>query len=544
MTVDRLDRHARFIDDITCGRLTRRDVIKRGAALGLSGSAIASLLTAMSGIEPAAAAQVAATPAAGTAKKGGELRVGLTVDIATLDPHFSGSKIDRQVFFNIYNALVTLDTNLTIKPGLAESWEAPDSKSYVFHLRQGVKFHDGSDFNAAAVKANFDRMMDPNEQSLRRGEIASIASVDVVDDATVKLNLKQPDSALLATLTDRAGMIISPTAIQKYGKDLARNPVGSGPFQFVEWQKGDHIQIKRFDGYWNEGLPYLDSVRYRVILDDSVRLAALKNGELDIVDTVPPPFVADTKKAENLQTIDVPSLAVWWFWLNTTKPPFDNKSLRQAFADAVDIETIVKSIYLGIGVPANGPISPASWAYDKSIPPRKQDLDKAKSELSAGGKADGFSFTFEGSNNAIDLQVLQLVQAQIQQVGLKMDITQVDTAKQIADTVAHNFQATWAQWSGRPDPDGNTYNHFHTDGGMNYGAYSNPEVDKLLEQARAVSDHEQRKQIYSQVTKLLQEDVPAIFIWHPDEPKAMTKKLHDYPPIPDGMMRFAAVWLD
>jgi peptide/nickel transport system substrate-binding protein len=542
--VDRHDRQAHRMANVSNGRLTRRDVLTRGATLGVGAAAVAPWLASRGAGTRGLAFGAATPPTGGEAKRGGELRVGLTVDIATLDPHFSGSKIDRQIFFNIYETLVSLDPDLQIQPGLAESWEAPDPQTYVFHLRSGVTFHDGTDFDAAAVKANFDRMMDPDQKSLRRGEIASVDSVDVIDATTVKVNLKQPDSALLATLTDRSGMIISPAAIQQYGKDLARNPVGTGPFRFVEWQKDDHILIQRFDGYWQEDLPYLDGVRYRVILDDSVRIAARKNSELDIVDYVPPPFVADTKAAANLQTVDVPSLAVWWFWLNTTKPPFDNKALRQAFADAVDIETIVQSIYLGIGVPANGPISPASWAYDASIPPRPRDLAKAKSELAAGGQPDGFQFTFEGSSNATDLQVLQLVQAQIAEAGITMDITQVDTATQISDTVAHNFEATWAQWSGRPDPDGNTYNHFHTGGGMNYGVYSNPQVDELLDQARQVSDHEQRKQLYSQVTQMLQEDVPAIFIWHPDEPKAMTTRLHDYPPIPDGMMRFAAVWLD
>src|SRR5215213_3498673 len=188
---------------------------------------------------PAAAAPTqaapaeAAKPAAGGAipTKGGTLRVGFYVEAATMDPHLSGSKIDRQVYHNVFEPLVTLDNKLQIKPGLAESWTQPDPKTIVFKLQQGVKFHDGTDFDAEAVKLNFDRMQNPETKSLRTGEIANVQNAEVVDKNTVKLNLKRPDAALLATLTDRAGMIISPAAVAKFGPDLQRNPVGTGPFQ-------------------------------------------------------------------------------------------------------------------------------------------------------------------------------------------------------------------------------------------------------------------------------------------------------------------------
>jgi len=512
--------------------ITRRGFLR--ATLGGAG-VVASL--------PLLAGAAAAQPAAEAPKKGGTLRVGLYVDAVTMDPHYSGSKVDRQVYFNIYNALVGLGSNLDIVPELAESWETPDPTTYIFKLRKGVKFHDGTDFNAKAVKVNFDRMMNPDNKSLRSGEVRSVDSVEVIDAATVKLRLKQPDSALLATLTDRAGMMISPAAIQKFGKDLARNPVGTGPFTYVRWQKDDHILLKRNDAYWERGKPYLDQVRYRVILDDSVKVSALKAGELDIIDYVQPKDVAGLKSDAALNVVDVQSLAVWWFWLNATRPPFDSKPLREAFAYAIDIDAIVKRLYLGVGVPANGPIPPASWAYDSSIPFRARDLAKAKAKLAEGGKPGGFRFVFEANNTPIDLQVVQAVKAQVAEVGIDMDLLPVDTAKQISDTVAKNYEATWSQWSGRPDPDGNTYNQFYKGAGMNYGGYDNPRVNELLNKARAVADKGQRKQIYSELVRALNEDVPCIFLWHPVEPKAMLKTVQAYPPIPDGMMRFAGVWL-
>jgi peptide/nickel transport system substrate-binding protein len=514
--------------------ITRRRFLRAA----LAGAGAAASLPLLHGVAARAAQAAADAP-----KRGGTLRVGLYVDAVTMDPHYSGSKVDRQVYFNIYNTLVGLAANLDIVPELAESWETPDPTTYIFRLRKGVKFHDGTDFDAKAVKANFDRMMNPDNKSLRGGEVRSIDSVEVLDPAAVKLRLKQPDSALLATLTDRAGMMISPAAIQKYGQDLARNPVGTGPFSFVRWQKDDHILLRRNDAYWDRGKPYLDQVRYRVILDDSVKVNALKTGELDIIDYLQPKDVAGLKADASLTVVDVPSLAVWWFWLNTTKPPFDNRALREAVAYAIDIETIVKRLYLGVGVPANGPIPPSSWAYDRSAPFRARDLAKARAKLAEGGKPNGFKFVFESNNSPADLQVVQAVKAQVAEVGIDMDILPVDTGKQISDTVAKNYEATWAQWSGRPDPDGNTYNHFSRGGGMNYGGYDNPKVSDLLNRARAVSDRAQRKQIYSEIVRSLNQDVPCIFLWHPVEPKAMLKKVQAYPPIPDGMMRFAGVWM-
>src|SRR5215470_16215032 len=254
--------------------LSRRDFVTSGAALAT---------TAVVGLQPRAA--VAQAP-----KKGGTLRVGFYIEAATMDPHLSGSKVDRQVYHNIYEPLVTLDVKLGIKPGLAESWTQPDPKTLVFKLRRGVKFHDGTDFNAEVAQFNFDRMK-TEPKSVRKGETASIDTVDVVDAHTIKLNLKKADASLLATLTDRAGMMISPKVVQERGVELGRNAkgAGTGPFEFVEWIKDDHLLIKRNEQYWNkQGGPYLDRVRYRPIPDDTVKLQSLQSGEIDVIDYVRP----------------------------------------------------------------------------------------------------------------------------------------------------------------------------------------------------------------------------------------------------------------
>src|SRR6266404_1396247 len=428
-----------------------------------------------------------------------------------MDPHLSGSKIDRQVYHNIYEPLVVLDANLGIKPGLAESWQQPDARTLVFRLRRGVKFHDGTDFNAEAVKFNFNRMKtDP--KSVRKGEVASIDTVDVVDNYTVKLNLKRPDAALLATLTDRAGMMVSPKTAQERGAELERNAKGAGTGPFP---------------------------------DDTVKLQSLLAGEIQVMDYVQPRDVAAVKTDKNVVVLDVPSLADFAYQLNHTKPPFDNKALRQAVAYSLDLEQIVKGVWLNVGVPANGPIPPTSWAYDRSIPFIKRDLAKVKAKLAEGGKAGGFTFTMTTNNIPINVQEAEVIQAQLAEAGITMKIKLVDSGTLISDGNGKNFEMISYQWSGRPDPDGNTYQFYKTTPGtsLNWSGISNPQIDALLDKSREVSSQAERKKLFSQLVRILQDELPMIFIIHPIEPKAFSPRVQGYDPIPDGMMRFKDVWL-
>src|SRR6266705_1765351 len=286
------------------------------------------LMCAVASGAPLAGLDPGPAVAADAPKKRGILRVGFYIEAATMDPYLSGSKIDRQVYHNIYEPLVTLDVKLGIKPGLAESWQQPDAKTVVFKLRRGVKFHDGTDFSAEAARFNFNRMK-TEPKSVRKGEVASIDSVDVVDAYTIKLNLKRPDAALLAALTDRAGMMVSPKVAQERGSELERNArgAGTGPFEFVEWVKDAHLLIKRNESYWNkQGGPYLDRVRYRPIPDDTVKLQSLQTGEIDVMDYVEPRDVASVKADRNVVVVDVPSLADFAYQLNHTRPPFATKA--------------------------------------------------------------------------------------------------------------------------------------------------------------------------------------------------------------------------
>ena len=329
------------------------------AALLLGVAACGTATTPAPAATSAPAAAATSAPATPAITRGGTLRIGLDSDLTTMDPHLSTAAVDRQVYQSIYNPLVRLDKDLTLKPELAQKWEFTDPTTLVMNLRHGVKFQDGTDFNAQAVKVNFDRMMNPDTKSLRAAEISSVKEVQVVDDFTVKLLLKAPNAALLAVLSDRAGMMISPAAITKYGKDLARNPVGTGPFSFVEWVTGDHLSLKKFDGYWEKGadgqsLPYLDGVTYKPVTDATVRLTSLKTNTLDMINAIAAKDVAPMRTSKDPILDEVTGLGWQGYYVNDGVAPFNKVEVRQALNYALDRDSLAKNVLFGTVTPGQG----------------------------------------------------------------------------------------------------------------------------------------------------------------------------------------------
>ena len=472
--------------------------------------------------------------------RGGTMRIGMDADNTTMDPHRSTAAVDRQVYNNVYGKLVDIDSKFNIVPQLATSWDIKDGgKTYVFKLRRGVKFHDGSDFNAESVKWNFERMRDPALASPRRSEIAPVKEVKVVDPYTAEITLTAPFTPFLSVLTDRAGMMVSKAAVEKLKDDFARNPVGTGPFQFVEWVKDDHLKIKRFDGYWDKDKVYLDEILYRPIPDSSVRFTAMRTGQIDVMHQIHPKDIAAAKTERGLKVSDIPSL--WWqaIHLNTQVAPFTTKALRQALWYAVDRSVIQRVVYQGHGSPAWSPFPPSMWAQDRDFTDWKRDPAKAKAKL-----ANGFSFTLKSWTNPTFIQEMQVVQAQLKDVGVDMKIEQLEFGKLLADLTSHNFVALRIGWSGRPDPDGNVYNQVHSKGSGNYVRYANAKVDELLDAARAESNQDKRRTAYFQVTRLVAEDAPYIWLHHDAEVKVWGEQVKGFEHISDGMLRMKGVWLE
>ncbi|HEX7586905.1 MAG TPA: ABC transporter substrate-binding protein, partial [Anaerolineae bacterium] len=441
-----------------------------------------------------------------------------------------------------------LDKDLTLKPELAEKWDYTDPTTLVFTLRKGVKFHDGTDFNAQAVKINFDRMMNPDTKSLRASEIASVKEVQVVDDYTIKIILKAPNAALLSVLSDRAGMIISPAAITKFGKDLARNPVGTGPFSFVEWVAADHLTVKKFDGYWEKGadgqsLPYLDQVTFKGIPDGTIRVTALKTNTIDIIDAPDPKDVVSLRAGKDPVYDQVPALGYTAIELNLAKPPFDKVEARQAVAYAVDSAAITKNIFFDTAAPGQGPIAPSSWAYDASTNVFKRDPAKAKDLLTKAGLTPPVKFPAMIANDPTNLLIAQALKDQLSEAGFDMDIQPLDFPTALSKETAKDFTFFPVGWSGRADPDGNTYNFIYSTGGNNVNNYKNADVDAMLDKVRTINDQAQRKDLYTQIIKQANTDLPRVYLWWPLDRKAWSAKVNGFVHTPDGMIRTKEMWL-
>lgn len=497
---------------------------------------------------PAAPAAASGAPA----KKGGTIRAELDSDIANLDPMQSSLLVDRQVLYNLYDSLVTVDVNLKIVPSLALSWDTPDPKTYVFKLRTDVKFHDGTDFNADAVKFNIDRDLN-DKLTKRKSELDTITSVDVVDPATVKFNLKAPFAPLLANLVDRAGMMVSPKAAMAGGVDFTRKPVGAGTgaFRFVEWVTSDHITLERNPSYWKKDsagntLPYLDKITYRPFPDETVALTNMKTGDADVSFIVPAKDYASVKSMSGGELIlkETPGIGYSSIELNTQSEPFNKKELRQAVAEALDRDQVLKTVFFGVGQTSYGPVPPPSFAWDAGLKPYGGNVDKAKTYLMAGGKPGGFAFEMKiASNSPTTTQLAQLVKDQLAKAGIIMTITQLEFPKVVADQQSGMFQATLTGWSGRIDPDGNIYNQFHTGGSLNDPKYSSPQVDMLLDQARAEGDQAKRKDLYQQAQKLLVDDASFVFYRFPLSFLLTRPNVQGMTLYPDQIMRFEAASL-
>jgi peptide/nickel transport system substrate-binding protein len=480
----------------------------------------------------------------GAPRTGGTLKAAQETEINTLDPGASGLLVEREIYYNLYDSLLGIDAKLNIVPELATAWKYTDPQTLVLTLRQGVKFHDGTDFDAAAVKFNLDRYLTAPD-SARKSDLASVQSVEVRDPSTAVLHLKRPDSTLLAQLVDRAGMMLSPAAVAKAGARLGVSPVGAGtgPFEFVEWKRDDHLTLQRNPSYWRKDsagrhLPYLDQVIYRPMTDLSAILAALETGEIDMARTVAFKDVSAIKGDSNLRYRDQPGLSYNGIELNRSAPPFNDPAKAKAVELAIDRAQVLKNVVFDVGVVSHGPIPPPSWAFD----PSEKIYDKPDA-AGARAAATGFSFTLKTANNQDSVQTGQLVQAQLAKAGITANLLPEEFGKLTLETrVQHQFDAALVGWSGRIDPDGNLYAQFHTGGSFNDGLYSNKQVDTLLEQGRAATDQATRRQLYQQAQRLLVEDGAYVFVYHQNVQQIGSTKVRNFTLVPDGINRFVEVW--
>ncbi|HEU5378754.1 MAG TPA: ABC transporter substrate-binding protein [Ktedonobacteraceae bacterium] len=484
-----------------------------------------------------------------TSKFGGKLAVGLASDAVTLDPLKSTALVDRQVMLNLYDTLVRVDAQNNVQPELATSWQYPTPTQLVFTLRTDVKFTDGTPFNADAVVFNINRIL-KTPSSPRFSELATVKSATAIDASHVRFDLTKPFSPLLSTLTDRAGMMLSPAVVQKLGDTLGNGPTnaGSGPFMFSSWVKGDHLTITRNPHYWmkdaqGNALPYLNSVTYRGITNGTVEFTNLQTGNIDVADSVDPNSLGVAKSDPNLIYKQQPGLSFGGIELNTTVPPLNNVHVRRAVAWGINRDEILNTVLKGVGVVAQGPIPPSSWAFNKNFTPFHYDVNQAKAELQQAGMTSATFTLLTVSGSPLATQQAQIIQSELQPAGITVKIQEETFATLLSDTQAHHFQAAVLGWSGRPDPDGNMFSWFHTGGGNNNTLYSNAQVDSLLEGARTSSDQATRTQDYQQAEMQIVNDAPYVFITHGVSIQASSKKVQNFEILPTTIMDFTSVYL-
>jgi len=517
---------------------------------------LAILAAACSGATPPSGGGATASAApAGKPVAGGSVTFALENDVSDLDPMLSGLFVDRNIMYGIYDSLVRVDPKGNIIPWLAEKWEtSSDGKTVTFSLRKDVKYHDGTTFDADSVKWNIDRYRTTKE-SRRTADLSAVESVAVVDPSTVKFTLKAAFAPLLAALVDRAGMMLSRKVVESSGADFTLKPfkAGSGPFVLTEAVKNDHYTLEKNKEWWGKDkdgnkLPYLDKITVRPIVDPDVRLTNIRTANAQVINGLSGKDVPALKSDPSLTYQQVGALA-WASLVPNSAPGFifsDHRYIK-AVSMALDRQELLdKGPAQGVGLVGFGPISPSQFAYDAAFKPyAKPDIDGAKKLVAEVGKGPLKFELLVQSGSAATLQLAQLIQSQL----AKADITAEIKTQLFNDIVTLQQQhkhagMTLVGWSGRLDPDGNTYDFVVTGSPNNDSSYSNAKVDDLMKQQRVESDPAKRKQLLLQAQQIYVVDDPAR-VWYSFDisPIVTVKSFVGLEPYPDRIPRFHTGWL-
>ena len=471
------------------------------------------------------------------------LRIGLAEDPDVLDPTLARTFVGRIVFAALCDKLLDVDEKLSITPQLALSWEwSADNKALTMKLRPGVTFHDGEKLDAAAVKFNLERHK-TMAGSNRRGELAPLATVDVVDAMTVRLNLSAPFSPLLATLADRAGMMVSPKAAQAAGDRFGSKPICSGPFKFVERVAQDRIVFERYDGYWNKANVHFDKITYTPVVDATVRLANLKAGQFDFIERVAPSDIEKLQTDKRYKLSRITEIGYQGLTINIGKSEQAQKNplgrdarVREALELSIDRQGLAQVVMDNEAAVGNQWVAPSNAFYAKSLPMPKRDVAKARALLKEAGVTNP-SFTLVTPTTSDAQRLALVIQAMTRDAGfdVKIQATEFATSLNMADK--GEFEAYVLAWSGRADPDGNAFSFHGCKQPLNYSGYCNAETDALLNQARTLRDVNDRKKVYEQIAAKVLKERPIIYLYHRNWLWAYNTKLAGVRNVPDGLLR-------
>ncbi|WP_339227188.1 glutathione ABC transporter substrate-binding protein [Oceanobacillus sp. FSL K6-2867] len=488
--------------------------------------------------------------------QGGELVVAKQSDVVSLDPAASNDTPSSDVQRNIFETLVTQDENMKIKPLLAESWEQIDDTTWVFKLREGIKFHDGSEFNAEAVKANIDRTLDPEVGSPRAIMYNMITEVEIIDDYIVQFKTAYPFAPLPAHLAHPGGVMISKEQIEedyaamKNGENpgtvISANPQGTGPFVYDDWQPGQFVRLLKNEDYWGEPAK-LDSVTFKVVAEDLTRIAELETGDTDITNPLSPSDVSQIEATDGLSVQRQESSALSYLGFNMAKEPFNDVRVRQAISMAIDKEQIIEGIYDGIGIPAKGPIAPNVFGYNEEVAGLDFNVEAAKELLAEAGFEDGFSTTIWTNDDRERIDTATNIQAQLSEIGIDAEVEILEWGAMLEQTAngEHDmFVFGWTTVTG--DADNGLYPLFHSENLGNAGNRTfteDAELDELLDQARQTVDSKKRLELYRQVQELLVEIAPMVYIHHQEYLLGVNENVKGLSQMPTQLLNLKDVYV-
>ncbi|WP_158939015.1 glutathione ABC transporter substrate-binding protein GsiB [Burkholderia sp. S171] len=468
----------------------------------------------------------------------------------SLDPYDANDTLSQAAAKSFYQGLFGFDKDMKLVNVLATSYEAsPDARVYTFKLRQGVKFQDGTDFNAAAVKANFDRVTDPANKLKRYNLFNRIEKTEAVDPYTVKITLKTPFSAFINVLAHPSAVMISPAAMTKWGKDIGFHPVGTGPFEFVKWDPAGDLTVKKFAGYWKTGYPKIDAIDWKPVVDNNTRSALMRTGEADFAFQVPYEQAAMLKTDPKVDVFAGPSIIVRYISLNMTKKPFDNPKVREALNYAVNKDALTKVAFSGYATPADG-VVPQGVDYAAKTGPWPYDPAKARALLKEAGYPDGFESTlWSAYNNSTSQKVIQFVQQQLAQVGVKVQVEALEAGQRVAKVESAPDPATapvrmyYAGWSSSTGEADWAISPLLASVSMppkltNTAYYKNDTVDADLSKALETPDRAQKTALYMDAQKRIWADAPWIFLVQEKVLYARSKRLSGAYVAPDGSFNF------
>jgi peptide/nickel transport system substrate-binding protein len=495
-----------------------------------------------------------------TAQPAGTLVVGLVAEPVNLDPPPVTDLNSNRVGRRIVETLVTFPEESTqVVPGLAESWTiSKDGLQYTFKLRRGITFHDGTPLNAEAVKFSIERQINPGHPAYKLGKypfanffFGNVKAVEVLSEERVAFLLNEPRASFLSILTAGAASIVSPTAVMKWGPDYPTHPVGTGPFRFASWDRGQRVVLEKNPTYWKYPVK-VERVIYRPIVEDQARLTELLTGTLDVIVGVPADFVSQLEQNPKITLLKQVGAHVWYLGMNNQKKPFDDKRVRQALNYAVNKDAIVKDVLKGTGASSRGPVLPGTWGADPALKAYPYDPERAKKLLAEAGYPNGFSTTLwvpeSGSGMQAPVAMSTVMQSNLKAVGVNVSLQTMEWGAYLAKLRTKEQELFALSWmAGTEDPDMVMYPLLHssqwTPVGPNRALYKNPRFDALLQQARLTTDQAKRAQLYKEAQRILVDDAPWVFVDHEIQIAALSKRVQGFKLHPSFDLRVETISL-